>query len=500
MKRYKIALLVLIVVGLVKLIKINSGLISPEPDEANYLEVLRSLRSSIYPTYFGIPFFYTPPLYPLLALVFSFFTRDDFLSLRLVSLTVSILTSITIYFYLKSKINSMVGFLAGLLYALIPLSLYYSRVGVIESSLAFFSFLFLALFDSALSTGKVKIYLLAGFTLALAILSKLTALILITVPLSSLVIEAMKPFKLKSSAFLSLLPLIIGLGLTVLVGFVYYSHEPTFFKEQLKYILGFSSKRADLISIILDSPKFDRFFSAPVIIFAFLGLLANLRNKKIFYLIFSAVFLSIVVLGNPLSIGSVRYYPILVPWMASLCAVGVWTTLKTSFPLKRFLIPVCLVVSTFLLLSKSVLAFQGSDHSIIKEAGLYLKENFPDNWIYYNYWPTLFVTYSQNYKATWLTKNEFDAAAFANQKGSRFVRPLRDSGSILEKMGGVVVIEKPFSDWVNTNHGRKELAAQVEKKAQKLTELRDKNTFFPYPQIGESVTIYSVSRGDLKDE
>src|SRR3989338_2884241 len=197
---------------------------------------------------------------------------------------------------------------------------FYSRVGLIETTLGFFSFLFFYLYEKAINQKRYSLFLLAGVTLGLALLTKLTALVLFLIPglyiLLKLIMVFRKKEPLDAHVFLGtiLTGLIAGSIVLPILSFYYFS-ESVFFKEQVKYILSYGPKAVSLGEIVLGSEKFVRMYSWGTLLFLPFGLVSVAKNKK--FLLFNLSFLSLlfVLLRNPLSVETLRYYVFFTPFL-----------------------------------------------------------------------------------------------------------------------------------------------------------------------------------------
>lgn len=493
-----LCLMLLGVFSLWKIVSINAGIISLEPDEANHIEVVRSLREGFVPRYFGIPFFYGPPLFMYLSLVVSFFTRDDFLSVRLVSLLMSFLTSVVIFYYLKEKLNARAGLAGGILYTLLPLIVFYSRVGLMETTLGFFSFLFFYLYEKATTRSNYALFLCSGLVLGLALLTKLTALVLFLIPGVCILLGLVGSIYNKEKFDFRILigtswTVLISLGLVLPLLAFYYFSEPVFFKEQVKYILSYGPKASSIGEILVGSEKFVRMYSWGALVLLPLGLTALLKDKK--FLLFNLSFLGLlfILLRNPLSTETLRYYVFFTPFLTVVLALG----FRKALTFGKYMTAIFVVALLTTLIPYSAKAFFGSSHSAIKDTASYLKEKASDKWIFYNYWPTTFVVYSANFKGTWLSGNSYDSNAFAGGVGSKFEKIEGSSLTHLKKEGGIVVLRSPFV--FEEKFGRKALGEIISKKSVKLSEVTDETSFYPHLLSGERFSVYEVNPSDLKD-
>src|SRR3990172_10062948 len=123
-ENFFIALILLI--NLIKLLKLDGGFVLGEPDERNYVDVVRNLRSSPYPQFDGTPFLHSLPLFHYLALPLSFIFPVQYLAVRLVSWLAGLLLSLAIYWYLKEKFSKTIGLAGAIIFSILPLAVFYT--------------------------------------------------------------------------------------------------------------------------------------------------------------------------------------------------------------------------------------------------------------------------------------------------------------------------------------------------------------------------------------
>src|SRR3989344_691859 len=260
-----IALILLI--NLIKILKLDGGFVLGEPDERNYVDVVRNLRSSPYPQFDGTPFLHSLPLFHYLALPLSFIFPVQYLAVRLVSWLASLLLALVIYWYLKEKFATITGLAGALVFSMLPLSVFYSRLGLLESLLSFFVIAFIFSFDKAV--------------------------------------------RLLTSFFVVFPPIIL-----------IYSHDPLEFRTQLRYILSFGQDKTTFAALKLLLPNLSEYLSWPILILFILGvayLFFSLRIKKIW--IFFVGFLLIAFFVLRANLIGPRYFMILTPFIAVFAGI-----------------------------------------------------------------------------------------------------------------------------------------------------------------------------------
>ena len=167
---------IILVISLLKLYKINGGVILGEPDETMYVDLVRNLSKSVFPEYNGMGWYYGLPLYLYLGYALNFIFQNKLLTLRIISFLFSTILAVEIFFYLRNKISQFNAFLSALIFIIIPLSMFYSRIALIDMMLAALALTSIFVFDLGQSTSTRKLSVLSGLFLGLAILTKYTAL------------------------------------------------------------------------------------------------------------------------------------------------------------------------------------------------------------------------------------------------------------------------------------------------------------------------------------
>ena len=131
---------------------------------------------------------------------------------RLASVFASLGTIICLYFLVKDISNKKTAELTALIYAVLPYSIYYSRVILPEPYFLFFSTLSIWRFSAYLKNKKISAYLLSVLALALAALLKPFVIFLAPVYLALIwqngAFKKLKDWKLYFYPFLAFLPLL----------------------------------------------------------------------------------------------------------------------------------------------------------------------------------------------------------------------------------------------------------------------------------------------------
>src|SRR3989338_5454730 len=69
---------IILVISLLKLYKINGGVILGEPDETMYVDLVRNLSKSVFPEYNGIGWFFCFPFFFYFCFSLNFFFKKKF--------------------------------------------------------------------------------------------------------------------------------------------------------------------------------------------------------------------------------------------------------------------------------------------------------------------------------------------------------------------------------------------------------------------------------------
>ncbi len=141
-----------------------------------------------------------PFLNAAIALVLKTFPSLPFIETnRAFSILASLGTLVSLYYLTKHFFNQHVAFLSALTFAVLPYSVFYSRVVLPEPFMLFFSTLSLLGFSLWLDDDKWKWYFVSAISLALALLLKPFVLFLAPVYATIFIIKVLQSQKLKES-------------------------------------------------------------------------------------------------------------------------------------------------------------------------------------------------------------------------------------------------------------------------------------------------------------
>lgn len=117
------------------------------------------------------------PLFTWITLIPSYFLRDHFIAGRLVSICAGLVSSLVVIRLSGFISAKKISFLAGIVYASLPITFVYHRLAVLESLLTMFVLLTIYFCAKFLAKPARKSFMLFGFSLFFAILTKQIAFV-----------------------------------------------------------------------------------------------------------------------------------------------------------------------------------------------------------------------------------------------------------------------------------------------------------------------------------
>ncbi|MFH1895946.1 MAG: glycosyltransferase family 39 protein [bacterium] len=515
--REKIFLVVIIILGLVKLVSLNGGVVLGEPDEVIHLEVLRNFRNGdIWPVFAGKGWYYNFPLFLYLGWPLSYLLGANLLTYRVVSVLFSLLLALGIYFYLRWKVCSndsnhwskVVPLVGAVFWSLCPLAVYYSRLGLIEMMVTSLMFLALFSFDYVISEKKIKWSVASGVLLSLAVLTKYTAFIFVAPLVLVWMTRSAKKFPRISRIshiglidWYSFVPLAIAGAVTLVTALVFYQHDGFLFKFQAGASLGiFTDWWKNVNGGFWDLwwQKTAWWVGWPVLVLAGVGLAGYgvKRVKRVKgvkkYDLLTFVFLVTVALVTTRKPFNPRYFLPVVPFLCVWAALGLEWLLKLSA--RGGLVRTLSYLSILgLLLPGSYTAFQAANHTLIEEAGRLVASSdirhLSSGFLFSNWWPTFFENSSGLENATWLAESVKETQEFADTSD-------RSALTILDQDGGVVLLEQLYSKDLYTPNVRLVAQDLVERNVSPTVTIKDFQPNFPfYRENYNEIKIYLVKSG-----
>lgn len=479
-----IAILVLLLF-VPKIINFGGGVILGEPDEFVHADVVKSLINTWVPTYQGTGFYFDLPAYFSVSAVFSYlFFHNPLISLRFVSFMASLFTAFIIYFYLSKKENTKTAILGTILYFLIPLSVFYLRVGVIEPFLVFGMVGTICFFDLGRSQKNVLFSVISGIFLGVSFLTKYSILPVFAIMAAYFVfdfITANRNFYKERFLYVSLysfIPLVLGLLIFLPVLLYFYKLDPATVKWQTLQVLGlYGGVKQELrLERLMEFPWW---FSWPIIIFTIVGIMRSVFKFKryLFIMICTGAMIFVVLSRLPFY---PRYALTLVPFLCIFSALGL--SIFKSTRVLAILILILLGINA----TSIITAYRSSYQKVIEDSVAEVRANGTNPpWAFSNYWPNYFGKEMGIGKFAWLTYDGPDLMAFAPGEN-------RDALTILKTDGGAVFLENLYADLTLTQQpGRVRAIDGVRKDFKPTFTVKSLSPNFPFSKkSGDSIDVY----------
>lgn len=503
--REKVLILVLVLLSLVKFYQLDGGLVLGEPDEHTHALLTENLKTSPFLQVDEKGWYYGLPLYFYLSYLASFAFPIRFLALRIVSLLASVALTFGIYLFVKEKISKQAAFFSSLIFILSPLSVFYSRLGLIEMTVAALIFLFIFAFDRAWERRGKKPALLAGVFLGCAVLTKYTALPFLVIPIlyllySTLKLNRGKPLEYLRLDIIPILNLVAAFVIFFPLAFAIYRHEPFFFRQQLQSVLGGQTGFGFYPSYLM---PFASWLTLPIAVLAVVGIYFVWAKKEwrlrtfLGYFLFTAYFVFTRDELVP------RYFLVLVAFVSIFAGIAYMilfdclqfkhlsrkSVVSDSYYLRLKMTPWA-IISLLLLLTapKSYEAFRATQHNVLEEVGRFInKRNTGDRWVFSNYWPPQVGYAVGTSKSTWLANCEWETQAFANPPAGK------SALDILTEGGGFVVLEEVYSAKLRNPTCRTEAWDFIRQNYQPVKIFTDPSPNFPFAsQTHNKIEVYEI--------
>lgn len=485
---------VVLIIGLslIKLWKLDGGFILGEPDERNYAAIVKNLYQSPYPYFDGWFFYHGLPLFHYVAYLFSFLFPIKFMSLRLVSWVFSLVLTLGIYFYLRWKSSVVSELLGALIFILTPLSVYYSRIGLMEMMVGALIFLAIATFEAAFTRESKWLAVLSGVCIGLGILTKYTAVPLLGLPFLYSVYQFKKyQFNLKKY----LIP-VITLASAVISGlplfaFIYF-YNPQGTREGIKETFGIVGDKHP-IDLVYYFSNLSYFLSWTVFLLLVVALVISLYKFKQTYLMLLALlfFFVVVIFNTRIHQAEPRYFFVVMPFIATLIGYSFgWLLKEKKISSRLTFVSISLIVLS--ILPFSYVALDSTHHLLIRQIWTFIKQRQTANqWVLSDYWPSAFVD-ALGYRITWLTVNGDDAASL-HLKLPNYQPIYEDPLKIIGKTGFFIIIEDKYSEKLGMSQARKGARDLIEKTKDPVAVFEDTSPNFPFfPDSKNTVKIYEI--------
>lgn len=529
--------IVLVIFGFTRLPFLDSGVLIVEPDEWSYHAVTESLKTDGYPPKIvGTYFFDQVPSFEFFSLPLSYLfpneeNNKNFLPQRIISVVASAGTLFLIYFFLRKKFNFWYGFFGGLFFLLVPLSLFYSKVGLRESLLIFGILSFFIAFQSLKDSGGKNLpskIIFTAATLTFAIFSKLSGLILLGLPFLYFLTSFFKKIafarerfgtykldinlnslkNIKKEAVPFLLVFLIPIILTFLVFLPYYFINKLYLKDRLS-LLFFSHNIIGTIGKLITAKLYLEnlvfWLTIPFLIFSIAGIGVSLRKRKGFWFdgLFISFLISIFLSANDFN---PRYFVLTIPILTLFAGYGLgefvfWLKKIKISPVAIFFLVVALY---FIMLPQTKLALDSTNHSLLEQTNNFLQKEKGDiKFSFSTFWPEI-IQYKTGFLSSWITDSGLDANrpySYLPNYSPKFDHP--PANLIADGLESFVLVLEPgerdmFSE-------RKRAVIQIEKKFEPLTKITDNKPNFPWTKNPYSLVIYKTTkeyfkRPDIKND
>ncbi len=471
------------------------GFVLGDPDEFIFMKLAESLRLSHWPIFGGQPFYYDLPLYPLTASFFLLITNNYLLATRLVSYVSTLVTAAVIYKYLRIKTGERVlALVAALLFLMLPLSVFYSQVGIIEPFLSLLLFSGIISFDLAEEEHSLPLAFLSGGLLGLAVLTKFTALVPLLIIVIYLVLASLR-LTLRAGNLLAIRVHLNSLAVLSTAGIIFLPvilffrlKDYAVFSYQIGTIFGTNGATGWAIFPVVKALLPDWLTAGNaafwltwlVIIAAGVGSfwLVSDRRFRLLTTVFT-VLLYLVLARAPFHI---RYLVILMPVLAICVSLGLHR-FKLLGQLPLLLI---FIATTLYLIGYNVKVLQASRQNILETAVAAVKLPRADfsGFIFSNYWPNILGYLAGTDRSSWLANNKREVEAY-------YPAAEADSFTLLKKYGGYVFIEEKFSQEISQPAARQEaIVAQLSVREPDKV-ISTTSPAFPYfREGGDRVLIY----------
>lgn len=485
--------LLIVFFSCLKLLKLNGGVVPGEPDEWSYLEIARNFAYGVLPTASGTPSFYSPPLFMFISFLATFLFPSKFIALRIISLTASAILGWFLFSYLKSKFDFRTALLGMLVYFILPISIFYSRIGLIESFLTTLAFLTFYYSEQAWKEKKVEKALIGGIFLGLTILTKFSAIIIL-ISLGIFFFWELKGLIRKPFNFdrrLIKIPLLIYaiaflLSAPILLFFSILGRGV--FRDQIKLILSIPStfdpvKYVDLFLTVFTIPVTALFITGLILI------ILNKRQDMILTLI--TVFVGLYFIFK--TEVAPRYLVILIPYVVIIVSFTFYSLQQAIKNLSQRVIFSLGIGLLFLyVIPVTIVAFRSGYHTFLEEGGKVVGERKETRWVLTNYWPSVFVD-QVGYKITWLSNEFEDSAAFSWYPTSKYHKIENSATATIDREGALIILEDLYSQQISKDPKRKEPGDKIRSNYKPVRVVTDTNPNWPFFESSNNkLFIYSI--------
>lgn len=369
---------------------IGSGLNLMEPDEWDYQHIAQSLNHTSWPTWHGKIYFEKYPAFIFLGFWISkllpgLFVIGPYVNLRVISLICDIGILVILSKILDQyKVNQLSKIVTLLIFIFIPIHWFYAHTGTYEIWYNFFAATFFYTFLNWIKKPTNNLSVVAGVSLALAILAKHINVLLLPIFLVYAYHQRKNLRKTLKTFF------IIGISTAITLGIAL---TPLILKKQQSYdqFVTFYGKffvtepRAFIAILSEYARKSPVWLSWPVMFLTTLGVIFTTNKKFIkqypqLAYIFTLLFIDLIYLG--MYYVNSRSFILLLPWLTIL--MGLCIDFISRHISQRMFVLVAIFAVT-VTLAQGKVAFDSSKHQsyeIALEAMRQFKRSYPNFALY----------------------------------------------------------------------------------------------------------------------
>lgn len=513
---YVLVGLILVIFMWTRLVHLDSGAHFSEPDEWSYDIASKSLSEGPIPKVGGRLLLEQVPIFEYSAHFINAFVKDKeqprtFLSIRLVSVIASLLLTLTVFFYLLKKENLRVALFSLILFTITPIFLFYSKLGLREMLLLLVTFWFYITFEKLSYTkNPLKMAILSGFLLGLAIAVKTTALVFLIIPILFTLLSFWQSLGLMRTGLndftlsISLTPewykglvyngLVLALGIIIpVVSFLpYYFLYPVIFKDRL--FLTFFAHNVEGALQKLQTANYylthlDLWLSIPVLILILFGLIKVFFLKRTDWFLLILFMLPILLfLSSNEPRG--RYFVLLAPALIIIASLGLDLILKifsrfsSLSRISQVIVPLIFFLT---ILPSTQVVLESTNHSVLEQVTKIIDQDYQDQMLFSTFWPPV-VQYVSGYPTARLTDTDADASRDHNELPFFSPLPPTIPTIYVTKNPAYVLIHKPLDKHEFSE--RKRAVEKIETGYKPLAVVSDNKANFPEKTPPYQIFIY----------
>lgn len=531
MKRYRVDILflaVLFVLSSVKFLLLDQGMAYFEPDPYSQAQLAARLASGETTMtgmgYWSLVF----GLWLVLWAAVIRITQDAFVAGRLIAVTASIVITLTLYLYGRARFSRLVGWGMALVFALIPLGVFFARYPLSDMLLAMWGLLFFVFFDLAIARANWVYALAAGIFLFSTTATKITGIQFWFLPLVYTMIplqhwepretraqlrQVRQHFVVAKTLPIQLIPLVPALVAGALAAMIALPMlitmaraDPTGTAWNLLRVLkvfastsNISNAPSNLMAYFTSLPYW---LSSSITILWLAGLIIGIRRwgNRTYAALTLQFFMALALLTN---VWSPRYFVQILTMIAITAGWGMawlveWLAARVSVLRSAragVVVTIVLILTAFPAAwhaYESTFKYKWLDqiHQVIRRANL-----SKESWVLTSYWPDSVADYDRiGLESTLLTTDPTDANLFYPYwKHQRAGFSFKESPlQVLIRDGGAAVVEDAYSRRILSNAWRREAIDYIQSNYQPVLTIEDPSPNFPYSPAGNRVWVYII--------